>query len=185
MDTINRLSPITIALHWLVALSIMGLLCLGLYMTEFEQWGLYHIHKSLGILLAFVVLIRVLWRIKSGWLVPAQKYSKWEVSLAKSIHWGLIVSTVLMPVSGMLYSGASGHGFGVFGFEILHSNHSPDNPSLVIPLSEFWSDVGQRVHGLNGYVLVAAIFIHAAGAIKHHFIDRDSTLSRMFGKVVG
>lgn len=182
MDTVNRLSPITIILHWVVAISIIGLICLGLYMTKYEQWGLYHTHKSLGLILFGVILVRVLWRVKNGWPVPVSEYSKLEVVLAKSIHWVIIISTVLMPMWGMLHSAASGHGFGIFGLEIFHGNHSLENPSEVIPLSEFWRDFGQQAHKFNGYVLIAGILIHIVGAFKHHFLDKDATLLRMLGR---
>ncbi|WP_077338170.1 cytochrome b [Pseudocolwellia agarivorans] len=182
MVTTKRLSKITIVLHWFIAFSIIGLLALGWYMTNFELYQYYQIHKSLGVILVAFVLIRVVWRIKKGWPEHASNYPKHEVVLASATHWVLIVSTVLMPIFGMLYSGGSGHGFGIFGLEIFPSNHSLEDPSVVVPLSEFWSDFGHIAHEYNGYILMAAIALHVVGAFKHHIIDKDTTLSRMLGK---
>jgi cytochrome b561 len=182
MDTKNHLSPITIGLHWVIAITIVGLIGLGLFMTNLELYDYYDTHKSIGILISIVIVLRVIWRIKQGWPEPVSEYEKHEVIMAKIVHWILIISTVLMPVSGMLYSGASGHGFGVFGFEILRENPDPIKPGEVIPLSEFWSNVGQTCHDYIGYLLILAIVLHVVGALKHHLIDKDLTLLRMLGK---
>jgi cytochrome b561 len=97
-----------------------------------------------------------------GWPLPVSNYAKHEVVLAKIVHWLLIVSTVLMPISGMVHSGASGHGFGIFGFEIVHANPNPADPEKVIPLNEFWSVFGQTAHEYIGYVLIFAIVLHVS-----------------------
>jgi cytochrome b561 len=182
LDTINQFSWLTIGLHWLVAITILGLIGLGLYMTNLEVYEYYDTHKSIGIILSGIIVIRVIWRIKQGWPVPVSNYAKHEVLIAKTVHWVLIISTVLMPITGMMYSGASGHGFGIFGFEILRENSNPMKLGEVMPLSEFWSNFGQIAHELIGYLLIFTIVLHVVGAFKHHLIDKDTTLLRMLGK---
>ncbi|AEG01443.1 cytochrome b [Methylomonas methanica] len=182
MDTKNSLSWLTLFLHWIIAFTIIGLIGLGLVMTNFEQYHYYDIHKSIGIILIGFILLRVLWRIKQGWPVPVSKYDKREMLMAKIVHWVLIVSTVLMPITGMLFSGASGHGFGIFGLEILHENTDPADPENVIPLNRFLGGFGEVSHEYLGYLLILAIVLHIAGALKHHLIYKDPTLLRMLGK---
>lgn len=184
MDTKNSLSWLTIFLHWIIAFTIIVLIGLGLFMTNFEQYDYYDTHKSIGIILVSFIVLRVAWRIKQGWPVPVSNYAKPEMLLAKIVHWVLIVSTVLMPITGMIFSGATGHGFGIFGFEIFHENIDPTNPEKTIPFSLFWGDIGEISHEYLGYLLILAIVLHIAGALKHHFVYKDLTLLRMLGKKI-
>jgi len=181
-DSKEKLSPITIGLHWLVALTIIGLLTIGFYMTNTSSYGLYPIHKSIGVIIFSAVLLRVVWRLKNGWPEPVREYPSWEHRLAVATHWILIISTVVMPISGMLYAGASGHGFGIFGLEIVASNHDPANPAQVIPYNHALEEIAEEVHKIVAIILASAVLLHLVGALKHHVLDKDATLLRMLGK---
>lgn len=182
MDSVNGLSRITLVLHWLVAIPMIGMLALGLYMTNLELFDYYDLHKSLGILLGGVIVLRVIWRLRQGWLPPVANYAKSEMLLARYTHWTLIISTLLMPVSGMIMSGASGHGFDVFGLELVRENPDPTHPDKVIAFNEFWSGFGETRHEYAGYILILAIVLHILGALKHQFIYKDAILRRMLGQ---
>jgi cytochrome b561 len=181
MDTGKKLSGITIALHWLVAAGILCLSMVGIYMVENDSWNLYHWHKSIGLLLFVPIAARVLWRLKNGLPPPVRPFSHFEHLASKIAHCLLLAGTLAMPLSGMLYSSASGHGFGIFGLELVTANPHPAKAGEVIPYSLFWSDVGQSAHGVIGYLLLALIAMHLAGAVKHHVLDKDATLKRMLG----
>ena len=94
LDSEHELSRITIVLHWLVGVAIIILLAVGVFMANTETWSLYPWHKSIGILVAVLALLRVMWRVKNGWLQPVASYSAIEVSLAKAVHWVLIIATL-------------------------------------------------------------------------------------------
>lgn len=181
-DTAQTLSPTSRRLHWLVAIGFIGLGAIGFYMANTETWALYDWHKSLGVLLFVVILWRVVRRLIQGWPPAAHSYRRHEILLAKITHWVLLLGTLALPLTGMLYSGASGHGFGVFGLTLVPTNYDLLAPGQVIPYSPFWSDAGQTAHRILGYILAAAIVLHLAGALKHHFIDRDRTLLRQLGR---
>ena len=66
-DTEEKLSAVTVGLHWLIGITIISLIAVGIYMEENEIFFLYPIHKSIGILIFLFVLIRVVWRIANGW----------------------------------------------------------------------------------------------------------------------
>jgi cytochrome b561 len=185
MDQLFRFSRITVGLHWIIAITMMALLFVGLYMVENEAWHLYHLHKSIGILIFPVVLLRVLWRLKTGWPVALTVQIKWQQTMAKIAHYILLIITILMPVSGMIFSAASGHGFGIFSWEIWSSNPSISKPGEVDVRSVFWSDLGHSGHELLGNLLLLVLFLHLLGALKHHFIDKDGVLKRMLGMRVG
>lgn len=180
-DTPEQFSHLTIALHWIVGLTVIGLLAVGVYMEETEAYSLYPWHKSFGFLIFFVVLLRVAWRIKNGWPTPVGQYSKVEQILAKVVHWVLILGTVLMPISGFLMSAFGGPGVEVFGLEVVARNANPDNPSEVIAHNKAIASFTHSLHHWLGEALIIAVALHVVGAIKHHVIDKDGSIRRMLG----
>lgn len=182
MEIAKKLSRTTVILHWVVGLTVIGLLVLGFYMTNTEAYGLYPIHKSIGVLIFAVILLRVFNRIRRGWLSPVRAYSKAEQVLARGVHWALVLATLAMPLTGMINSAANGHGLGVFGWMIVPKNPDPTNPAQVVAYSEGWAEFGHETHELVGYILAGAVILHVLAALKHHFLDNDRTLLRMMGR---
>ncbi|MBL4761983.1 MAG: cytochrome b [Gammaproteobacteria bacterium] len=182
MDTQQKLSNVTVSLHWIVGLTIITLLVVGIYMEENEVFSLYPIHKSVGMLIFLLIIGRVVWRLKNGWPEPASQYKAIEHKLAKLTHWVLIVGTLAMPLSGMVMSGVGGHGLNVFGFfELMPMNPDPNEVGAVIAHNESIAKLGHEVHELFGIIMIVAILLHMAGAFKHHIVDKDGTLRRMLG----
>ena len=182
MDTRERFSPLTITLHWLVALGILGLIAFGIYMVKTESWPLYHIHKSFGLLIFTLALLRALWRWKNGFPQPLGRPSPFEHLAALWMHRLLLACTLLMPLTGMLYSAASGNGFGIFSLEIFPANPQHDASGAALPLNAGLSGLGQNLHDTLGYLLLVLIILHAAAAVWHHFMHKDQTLNRMLGR---
>lgn len=182
MDTPSHLSFTTRSLHWIIAVGFIALSALGIYMALTETWWLYHWHKSFAILLFAIILLRVVWRLKQGWPVPVQRYQRHEQQLAKLVHWVLLLGTLAMPITGMIYSGSSGNGFGIFNWTIMPANPDPANPDNTIPFNATLMAFGETAHEIMGYTLVVALLAHIAGALKHHLWDKDGTLLRMLGK---
>lgn len=181
MDTQQKFSPLTIALHWVIALTIIAMLGIGFYMSINEYYPLYNWHKSIGVAIFAVILVRVWWRIKNGWPVPVRIYPTLEHRLAQVTHWVLIVGTVLMPISGMMYSGLGGYGIKVFGWVMVAGNKNSVTGQTE-PIHSGLSALGQGVHEWLGYILVVTILLHLTGALKHHWFDKDRTLLRMLGR---
>lgn len=184
MDSKDELSPATIALHWLIAAAILSLIALGIYMVQTESWHLYDLHKSIGLIAFAAIVARVAWRLKNRLPQPVRTPSRFEHLAASAAHWTLLACTVALPLTGMLYSGASGHGFGIFGWRLFPENTQIGKDGDALPFHAGLSDLGQRLHGILGYFLLALIVLHVAAALKHHVIDRDATLTRMLGKRV-
>ncbi|WP_028104129.1 cytochrome b [Pseudoduganella violaceinigra] len=179
MDTTTKLSRTTIALHWLIALTMLGLCALGIYMVQTESWGLFHWHKSIGLILFGFILARVAWRLKQGLPPPVRDAARWEHLASKTAHWLLLAATVALPVTGMIYSGMGGHGFGVFGLEMVGSHYEAGK---AVALDAGLSELGQAMHSWIGYGLLALAALHVGAALKHHFVDKDNTLRRMLGR---
>jgi len=174
-DNHNKLSPISIALHWIVAVMIIGLLISGLYMTNAQNYSLYPWHKSFGVLVSLFVVLRIFWRIMNGFPVAIGKHSKIENFLARLVHYLLIIGTVIMPLSGILMSAMGGHGVSLFGVELIAGVGSPINTDIAM--------LANKAHFYSGYIIIGSLLMHVIGALKHHFIDKDLTLKRMIGKI--
>ncbi len=182
-DSPTKFSHLTLSLHWLVGLTMIGLLGVGVYMAENEAYSFYPIHKSIGVLIVLIVIPRVIWRIMNGWPKPAGDYSAIEHNLAKVVHWVLILGTLLMPISGMMMSGLGGHGIDIFGWELMASHYDPETKEA-IPVNATLAGIGYQAHGLIGWLLIGSLLLHIVGAFKHHIVDKDGTLKRMLGKLI-
>jgi len=183
-DSIEKFSRTTVVLHWVVALGIIGLIGLGEYMEQYEVYSLYSIHKSLGVILFLVIIARVIWRLKNGFPEMLGTNSKQQIVLAKAVHWVLLISTILMPISGMIESSFNGRGFGIFGLDIVAKTPDPANPYGVIASNQALADQASAVHYYVGWIIIVCLALHIIGVVKHHVIDKDGTLLRMLGKTV-
>jgi len=174
-DTREKFSHVTLAFHWIVGLTIIGLIAVGYYMHDLPRGEfrsmLYGWHKVIGTTVLMVASVRILWRWKQGMPKPAGPYPVWQHTLANATHVVLLLATIGLPLSGALYSYFGGHPVPILGlFEIKTANKAP-------ALYDFF----HFVHGWAGYVLAGIIVLHVAGALKHHIIDGDGTLRRMLG----
>ncbi len=177
-NTTSTLSLTTKSLHMIIAVGMITLIGVGIYMSENEVYALYDLHKAFGALILLFAIPRVLWRIKKGWPTPATDTSRTQLFVAKTIHWILIISTLLYPISGLMMSIGGGHGFSFFGIEIV--TELVDAAGETIPVSETAGNLGHSIHGIITYLVIGSILLHVAGALKHHVLDNDDTLKRMF-----
>jgi cytochrome b561 len=179
-NTSNRFGLIAIGLHWIVALTTLGLFGLGWYMVDLTYYDkLYNtlpaIHKSIGILLMFVFVFWVIWRMINLAPKPVESSSRFEVIAAKLVHLVLSGLIALILLSGYLIPTAEGVGISVFGwFEV---------PAIITSIPE-QEDLTGLIHKYLAYFIIALALLHAGAALKHHFINRDDTLKRMLGRVL-
>lgn len=169
----NRFGIIAISLHWIIAVLIIGLLALGLYMVNLpislEKLKLYGWHKEYGFLVLFLAIFRIIWRL--GNQMPELALPMLEKIAARSMHWAFYFFMFAMPISGWLITSAAGLPASFFGLFTLPNLVAPDEHNRVL---------FEWVHEWLGYALIAAIMLHTAAALKHHFINKDDILRRMF-----
>lgn len=180
-DKYEKLSPVTIILHWSVGIGIMGLVGMGIYMTENQLYELYPVHKSLGLLLVMIALTRFIWRLINKFPTPAGQYTKIEHVLAKSVHCLLLICTLVIPLSGITMSIASGYGVSFFQMELISANLSTTNPTEIVATNHILASTAAAVHSIASYFLMILLALHILGALKHHMFDKDNTLKRMLG----
>lgn len=165
--------------HWLIAVLILALLPVGLFMSGMENSPLkleiYGMHKSFGMLVFFLGLGRIVWRFVSPPPDHLENHEHWEVTLASAAHFWLYVCIIGMPLSGWLMSSAGEFPVPFFGLRM---------PYLIAKDESLIGTFGE-VHEILAYTLLFVLALHAAGALKHHVIDKDETLQRMAVKSEG
>lgn len=171
--TPQRYTRTTIALHWLIALLIFGAFPLGVYMHDLPlsptKLQLFSYHKWIGISVLVAAAARLAWR--AGHPPPVMlDMPRWQRIAAHAIHHLLYVLLFAIPLSGWLMSSAKGFQTVWFGVIPL--------PDLVGKNKEL-GDLLREVHEMLNFGLLLLVGAHVAGALKHHFIDRDDTLRRM------
>ncbi|MCR8825674.1 cytochrome b/b6 domain-containing protein [Pseudosulfitobacter koreensis] len=177
----DRYGAVTKTFHWLIALLILTLIPLGLianylpYETS-EQLAtkawLFSLHKTLGVTAFAVAVARILWAVTQTKPTHLHPERKLETFAAETVHWLLYASLVIVPLSGWIHHAAAS------GFAPMWLPIGQDLP--LVPKSESLSHVFAQIHEIATHVLEAALALHILGALKHHFIDRDSTLRRMW-----
>lgn len=174
----DRYGWLAITMHWLVAVTVIGLFALGFWMvdlTYYDEW--YRkgpdIHRSAGILLLAVVVLRLGWRLANPVPKSLPSHQRWEVLVAHAAHGLLYVLMFVAMISGYLISTADGSSISVFGWF--------DVPSVTGRVKGM-EDTAGVVHYWSTWALIGLAGIHALGALKHHFMDRDETLRRMLGR---
>jgi cytochrome b561 len=174
MNVPARYGRVAMLLHWLAAALIVAGAALGLTMTDLPlspaKLRYYAWHKWIGITVFLVAAVRVAWRL----VVPPPRLPgsmpHLQVAAARVVHALLYVLMLAIPLSGWLYSSAT-------GVSVSYLNVLP-LPNLV-PKDKALASVLLALHqSLNG-VLGAAVLLHVGAAIKHQWIDRDGVLSRM------
>ncbi|MCB9987899.1 MAG: cytochrome b [Rhodospirillales bacterium] len=173
-NTAERFGLVAQGFHWVIAFLIVGMLALGLYMEEMERspekFELYGIHKSFGILVLALVVLRILWRFMNATPAPLPNHQRWEVVLAKSVQGILYLMMMVMPLSGWMMSSAGGHDVAFFGLFTM--------PPLVEKSKEI-GEIASEIHEVAAWIMIGAIVLHVAGALKHKLIDKDGTVARM------
>lgn len=174
-NTENGYGLVAITFHWVSAVFAVGLFASGLWMTSLTYAsGWYHTapeyHKAFGIMFAAIVLGRLAWKGLNA--SPAEIGRKWEAAAAKTVHGLLYLLLASLFVSGYLIATGGGSSIRVLGII--------DVPS-VVRIGKYTSLAG-TVHLWSALTLAALTALHAAAALKHHFLDRDRVLVRMLGR---
>lgn len=170
----NRYTRTAIFLHWLIGLGLIGMFAVGLYMHGLPlspnklQW--YAWHKWAGVTLFVVILVRLAWRLSHA-APPLPDAMPVPMRLAARVaHWAMYGLMIAIPLSGWLMS--SLQGFQVVWFGVLPL---PD----LVPKNIAVAKVFASVHMILNYSLLTLVVLHAAAALKHHFIDKDGVLASM------
>lgn len=171
----SRYTLVAVTLHWLIAISIVGLIFVGWNMHENEQ--LYQLHKSFGITVLILTIARIIWRVMNPAPPLPDDMAGWQKTISHATHWAFYALMLLMPLTGWLYV-STAYDFDVptvlFGVVSW-----PDIPFVRFLTNETANGAIERAHGLLAWLAIGLIALHIAGAIKHEFGDEEGVLKRM------
>jgi len=169
-------------LHWSMAAIILGMIWAGWTMVglndrvpaKFEVF--YPWHKSFGMLILLLVLVRLATRWRAGAAIPPlpNGLASWEARAAKIGHTALYLLMIVVPCMGYAMSSSFTQSDGVFFFGV--------NLPELLPKNDARFEVFQALHRYLAYTLLGLVTLHVAGALKHRFLEKDranDVLSRM------
>ena len=167
-------TPVAKGLHWLMAVMILGLLALGIYMSDLplspQKLTLYSWHKWFGVTVFLLVWLRLAWRVTHRPPALPETLSAPMRLAAHAGHAALYLLMLAIPLSGWLMSSAKG--FQTVWFGVLPI------PDLLGRDREL-GDLLQQVHKLLNLLLMLTLAGHVLAALWHHFVLKDDTLRRM------
>ncbi len=165
---------LSIGLHWLTLILILGLALVGLNMDDLpngpQKIQVYALHKSFGLTVLALTVIRLSWRLFSVTPDTVPNTPVWQEWIAKLVHAALYVLLFAMPISGWLYNSAAGFPLKYFGLFSLPKLSGYD-PQL--------KELARESHETIFYIMAVLLLMHAGAALKHHYLDKDNTLTRM------
>lgn len=171
----TRYGLVARALHWVIGLTFIGMLAVGLYMEGLPEdapnrMDLYGIHKAVGFVLLWAVVMRICWTLLN-WGSPKslETHKRWEVVLAKIVHGFLYLLMLGLPLTGWAMSSGYGYPVHLFGMEFL----------MFAEKDMELAKLTGNLHEWFGKIAIALVVFHVVGALKHRFIDKDGTLARM------
>lgn len=173
-------SPWSKALHWITALCILFIIPAGIVMTNIGpgqlQNNLYNLHRSFGVLVFAIALVRVLVRIAHGAPGPAAGLTAFERFASAFVHYAMYALLIALPLGGWLMTSAFRVDVSVFGLFTL--------PHL-IEKDEATFKLLQQMHFVGGLALTLLVLLHIGAALKHTFVSKDTVLWRMLPKSWG
>lgn len=177
----NAYGFFAILLHWSIALLILALLALGYIMTRPDidpalQFSLFQWHKSFGMLVLALALVRAVQWAMSVKVAPVASLSALERVLSSTTHKLLLVLGVLVPLAGWAIASVSPLGIPTFMFDLFIVPHLP------LAQSEGAETLWSEAHATLAYTLLCLVVLHALAAFYHHLWRRDDVLMRMLGR---
>jgi cytochrome b561 len=173
VPTIARYSWQAMLLHWLLAVIVIGMLCLGYLLDDMPRGPTkdfyVDLHRSFGVLALVLVLLRLAWRARRTPPPLPATVPRWQRAAAAVTHGLLYFCILAQPLSGYLASSFGKSGVKFFGMGLPHWGWDDK------PLRSFFGEV----HGLVAMALVALVAIHVLAALKHLLLNRDQVFQRM------
>lgn len=173
-NTLSSYGFVSKNFHWIMAAIILFNFTLGYFMGDLDKGPLrffiFNLHKSLGILVIVLIILRLFWRLIN--FVPAPLSQNYLLNkLSKFVHYFFYFILLVVTFSGWTYSSARGGPISVFGLFSV--------PALVEKNDEI-AKIARNIHTLSVYVFITFVGVHILASLYHHYFLKDKTLKRMW-----
>jgi len=162
--------------HWVLAALIIGMLIIGSQLENIEdtqlKFQLFQQHKSIGFTIMALAILRLGWRFANPVPPLPASLPTWQRLSSHASHLALYGLMILQPLVGWVMVSASGFAIPTkyFGLFVI-PDIAPDNQALY--------EAMKTTHGILAWAFALILLVHVGAALKHHFIDKDTVLSRM------
>ena len=167
-------------LHWLIAICVLTTAPVAIAMVRVDQGpiqdALYNFHKSLGVLILILMVLRLINRLVVGAPVADPGIEPWQRTVSSIVHTSLYVLLLAMPAVGYVANsvyGASTPFFGLFNLPPIAGK----NEALATQLF--------AIHRWVGFLVIALVLAHVGAALYHYVVRRDNVLQRMLPRALG
>ena len=171
LDPTVRYNSVARGFHAIIAVLVIGNIAGGLLNDSLPKaWNVIPLHKSMGLLILFLSVGRLLWRFT--WKTPPYRpaLKPRELLLAQAVHGIFYALIVIMPLTGWIFTSAGKYGAAFFGIPV----------SLPITKANPLAGIAAEAHEILGYAFAALVVLHIAAALRHHFLLKDDVLRRMW-----
>lgn len=161
-------------LHWFMAFVVIGLIASGWFMVGLSndtpyKWDVYGLHKSFGVSVLLLVIIRIVMRIQKGAPVLPDSFSSLIKKLSNITHKSLYAFMLIIPITGYMMSVLAGYDVVFFGIKL---------PKLFAENKDV-AKLFKQAHEILPYIALGVIVMHIAATLKHQIVDRYNILQRM------
>lgn len=164
-------------LHWVIALLAIGMLIGSFFLGDLPKavkGTAFMLHKSTGILILFLMLVRFVWIHVSGKPALPETVPTWQRFASRFVQYCLYLFLILMPLSGWVMAVAANKAPKFYGLFKASLPWVPYDKSL--------AKLMNQTHEVIAWVLIVLVTIHVLAALKHHLIDKDDVMQRMLFK---
>jgi cytochrome b561 len=171
----SRYDRVAAWLHWGIGALLLAEIVFGLLLDDIAprgtpaRAGVINLHKSFGIVLGVLIVLRIVWRLAHAAPTWPPSMSAARQRAANAGHVALYACMVVAPLSGYLGSNFSRHGIRFFGAEL--APWGPDWPRAYAFLV--------AVHDVSSYLMLALTIGHVAMALRHALVERDGIFDRI------
>jgi cytochrome b561 len=167
-------------LHWLVAICVLATAPVAIAMTRVgegpTQNALFNFHKSLGVLILILMILRLINRLAVGAPIADPGIAPWQKAVSAAVHTSFYALLLAMPIVGYIANSAFGAPTPFFGLF---------NVPAIIEKNESLATQLFTIHRWVGWLLIILVLTHVSAALYHHFIRGDVVLRRMLPRAIG
>lgn len=191
-ETQQRYTAVAIVLHWAIAAAIVSNLFIGWWMTgaideadtRARAIAAYQLHKSIGLTVLVLSLMRLLWRLTHTPSSLPVGMALWERFAAKATHWAFYILMVVVPLSGWTYVSAQwAHdkplNVPTLWFGLFEVPHLFDAKGMTDAARAVVANRNNAAHFYLAWSMAGLLVLHVAAALKHHYFNRDRVLTQM------
>ncbi len=184
-----RYNIVAIIIHWLTAITVIGLLVIGNIMADLpnsdpNKLDLFNWHKSFGVAVLLLTVIRFAWRLSHKPPALPDAMPEWEKKGAHAAHWLFYLLLFAVPLLGWAMVSASPRNIPTVLFNAFDWPHMPFLADLESDQKKEIHEVFEDLHASAAYVMAALIVFHIAAALRHRIILKDDVVQRMLPKII-